>query len=139
MRAARRLQVAQQRRPNLVPSVGGLGLDGHRCRDRSRFDDLKQGRSDGIVDPQPAEGDAARLAGIKPATMAGVAGNVVLRAGVAGDQFATAATAAEEAGEQCIAVLGRAVVPARGGVVADHPADRLRTLPVHITLMRAGL
>jgi hypothetical protein len=33
---------------------------------------------------------------------------------VTGDQFATAASAAEEAGEQCIAVLGRAVMPAGG-------------------------
>ncbi|MGZ3283147.1 MAG: hypothetical protein ACXU9A_10860 [Xanthobacteraceae bacterium] len=38
---------------------------------------LKQGRGDGVVDPQPAEGDAARLAGVEPATMAGIAGNVV--------------------------------------------------------------
>ena len=62
----------------------------------------------------------------------------MLRARVAGDQLATAATAAEEASEQCIAVLGRAVMPAGGDVVADHPADRLRTLPVHITLVRPG-
>ena len=137
-RIARRFKVAQQRRPNLVLSVGVFCLGGHSRRDRFRRDDLKEGRGDGVVDPQPAEGDAARLAGIEPATMAGVAGNVVLRARVAGDQLATAATAAEEASEQCIAVLGRAVMPAGGDVVADHPADRLRTLPVHITLVRAG-
>ena len=71
--------------------------------------------------------------------MAGIAGNVVLRARVAGDQFAAAAAAAQEAGEQCIAVLGRTVMPARGEVVADHPADCLCTLPVHITFTRAGL
>ena len=138
-RIAGRLQVAQQRCPNLVLSVGGLRLGGHSRCDRSRLDDLKQGRGDGVVDPQPAESDATRLAVVEPATMAGIAGNVVLRARVAGDQFAAAASAAQEAGEQCIAMLGRAVMPARGEVVADHPADRLRTLPVHITLMRAGL
>ena len=138
-RIARRFEIAQQRLPNLIVSVGGLRLGGHSRRDRSRLDDLKQSRVDGVVDPQPAEGDAARLAVVEPATMAGIAGNVVLRAGVAGDQLATAAAAAEEAGEQCIAVLGRAVMPARRDVVADHPADRLRALPVDIAFVRAGL
>ena len=138
-RITRRLQVAQQRRPNLVLSIGGLRFGGYGRHDRSGLDDLKQGCGDGVVDPQPAEGDAARLADVEPATMAGIAGNVVLRARVAGNQFATAATAAEEAGEQRIAVLGRAVMPARRDVVADHPADRLRTLPVHVALVRAGL
>ena len=57
-RIAGRLQVAQQRCPNLVLSVGGLRLGGHSRCDRSRLDDLKQGRGDGVVDPQPAEGDA---------------------------------------------------------------------------------
>src|SRR5271166_771753 len=136
---ARRLEVAKERRANPILSVDGLRLGGYRCRNRSGLDDLKQSRRDGVIDPQSAECDTTRLAGIELATTAGIAGNVVLGARVTGDQFATAAAAAQEPREQRIAVFGRAVMPARRDVVADHPTDRLRSLPIHVTLVRAGL
>ena len=44
-----------------------------------RFDHLEQRGLDGVVDPQAAEGDAARLAS-RRAPLAGIAWNVVLRA-----------------------------------------------------------
>ena len=109
----RRLEVAQERRAHLVLLVDGGRLGGHGCRKRSGLDDLKQSHSDGVIDPQSAECNATRLADIELATTADIAGNVVLGAGVAGDQFATAAAAAQETGEQCIAMLGRAMMPAR--------------------------
>ncbi len=55
---------------------------------------------------------------------------------VADRQLATAAPAADETGQQGIAVLGRSVIPARGDVVADHRADRLCPFPADITLVR---
>jgi hypothetical protein len=68
--AMARRQVAQQRGPNLVLSVGGLGFS---VPPRSlRLDNLKQGRV--ASSTAAAEGDAARLAGVEPATMAGIAG-----------------------------------------------------------------
>src|ERR1700737_1782569 len=88
--------------------------------------------------PQSAEGDAARFAVVEQAPMAGIARNVVLCAAVTDGELAPAASAADEAGEQRIAVLGRAVMPARRDVLAHHPADRLRVLPVDIAFVRAG-
>jgi hypothetical protein len=70
--------------------------------------------------------------------MAGIARNVVLHPAVTDGELAPAASAADEAGEQRIAVLGRAVMPARRDVLAHHPADRLRALPVDIAFVRAG-
>lgn len=48
---------------------------------------------------------------------------------VADRQLAAAAPAADKAGEQSFAMLGRPVMPARGHVVAHHLADRFRPFP----------
>jgi hypothetical protein len=63
----------------------------------------------------------------------------VLRTRVAHSQLPATAAATDEAGKQCIAVLWRTMVTARGNVVAHHAAYRLRTLPVYVALMVAGL
>ena len=55
--------------------------------------------------------------------------------GVAERQFASAAPATDQPGEERIAVLGRAMMPAGGNVAADHLADRLRLLPADIAFM----
>ena len=68
------------------------------------------------------------------AAAAAVARDVMLRARVAERQLASAAAAADQAGQQRIAVLGRAMMPAGGNVAADHRADRLGPLPAHIAL-----
>ena len=75
----------------------------------------------------------------RPSPGTAVAGDVVFLAGVANRQLPAAAATAHEAGEQRVAVLGHAMVAARGDVVADHPTYRLRTLPVDIALVYAGL
>jgi len=93
---------------------------------------------DGIVDAQSSEGDAARLAVVEQAPVAGIARNVVLEAAVADGQLAPAAAAADETCDERIAMFGRAVMPARGNVLAHHLADRLRALPIHVALVGAG-
>ena len=113
----------------------GLGRRG----DRAWFGDLEQSGLNGVVDPQAAEADAARLAIIEQAPVAGIAWNVVLHAAVADGQLAPTAPAADETSQQRVAVLGRAMMTARGHVLAHHPADRLRTLPVDVPVVRAGL
>jgi hypothetical protein len=63
----------------------------------------------------------------------------MLRARVAEGQLAPAATAAEQACQQSVAVLGRAMMAAGGNVAAHHLADRLSFLPAGITLIAFGI
>ena len=136
----RRLKVAEQHLAGLVASLRlpSFSLDGGR--DRARLDHLKEHLLDRVVDPQSAEGDAAGLAVVEePSPSTAVARDVVLLSSIANRQLPAAAATAHEAGEQGIAVLGRAVMAARGDIVADHPAYRLRAFPVDIALVRAGL
>src|SRR5258706_3291688 len=92
---------------------------------------------DGVVDTQSSECDAAGLAIVERTPPTGIARNVMLGACVADHQLASATPAADEAGEQSVAVLRRSVMPACGHVVAHHLADRLRPLPADVTLMDA--
>jgi hypothetical protein len=71
--------------------------------------------------------------------MAGIARDIVLRAGVADRQLAPAAATPDKAGEQGIAMLGRTMMPACRNVLAHHPADRLRPLPIEVPFVRARL
>src|SRR5215472_14324549 len=59
-------------------------------------DDGEKRILDGVVDAQPAKGNAARLAIVHPAAAAAVAWNIVAYAGVAERQLSTAAAAADE-------------------------------------------
>src|SRR6266404_4952303 len=134
---ARRLEVARQRITNLIAAAGrlGFGLDGrsYRCR----FDNPQKSFLDGVVDTQSSECDAAWLAIVERTPPTGIARNVMLGACVADHQLASATPAADEAGEQSVAVLRRSVMSACGQVVAHHLADRLRPLPADVTLMDA--
>src|SRR5215213_1287454 len=136
---ARRFQIAQHRLAGLIMPAGRFRLGLGRRGDRAWFDDLEQSGLNGVVDPQAAEGDAARLAIIEQAPVAGIAWNVVLHAAVTDGQLAPTAPAADETSQQRVAVLGRAMMTARGHVLAHHPADRLRTLPIDVPVVRAGL
>src|SRR5262249_55601436 len=107
--------------------------------DGAGLDNLQQRGFDGVIDPQATEGNAARLAVVEQTTVAGIARDVVSRAAVADCQFTAAPAAAVKTGKQGIAVFGRPMMAARRDVLAHHPADRLRTLPVEITFVRAGL
>ena len=138
-RIARRLQIAEQHLAGPVASLGLPRLGLHGRRDRARLHHLEQHLLDRVVDPQSAERDAAGLAVVEPPAGAAVARDVVLLSSIANRQLAAAAAASHEADEQGIAVLRRAVVAARGDVVANHSAYRLRPFPVDIALMRAGL
>src|SRR4029077_16942885 len=112
-----------------------IGLD--RCSNGAWLNNFQDRRFYGIVHPQAAKGDAARLAIVEPTPAAAVAGDIVLGAGVADRELAPAAVTSDQTGKQRIAVLAGAVMPAVRDVVADHPADRLRALPIDIALMCA--
>src|SRR5260370_1379590 len=60
---------------------------------------------------------------------AAVARDAVLGACVLQRQLAPAALAADQPGEERVAMLGRAVMLPGGNVAADHFADRFRPLP----------
>jgi len=51
-------------------------------------------------------------------------------------QLPGAPFAAEKAGKQCVAVLRRSMMAARGYTVADHLADLLRQFPTDIAFVR---
>ncbi len=104
---AGRFEVSRQRFANLIAATGDLRLGLGGGSDGTRLDHPQQRVLDGIVDPQAAEGDAARLAVVEQAPPAGIARDVVLGPGVADRQLAATAPAAHETGKQGIAVLGR--------------------------------
>jgi hypothetical protein len=60
-------------------------------------------------------------------------------AAIAERQLGSAAPAADQAGEQGVAMLGRTMMPASRDVAGDHRADRFEPLPAHIALVGAGL
>ena len=62
----------------------------------------------------------------------------MLGARVAERQLTPATATADEAGQQGVAVLRRAMMTAGGDVAADHGADRLGLLPADIALMGIG-
>ena len=73
---------------------------------------------------------------VHPGPAAAVARDAVLGACVLQRQLTPAAVAADQPGEECVAMLGRAVMPAGGNVAADHFADRLRPLPAYVSFVR---
>jgi hypothetical protein len=58
--------IAHQRVPNLITPMSRLRLGFDSRRQSSRLDDLEKRLLDSIIDPQAAEGDAARLAVVEP-------------------------------------------------------------------------
>ena len=94
---------------------------------------------DRVVHAQAAEGDAGRAAMVHPGAAAAVARDAVLGSDVAKRQLAAAAPAAGQAGEQRLAMLGRAVMPAGRKIACHHRADRFEPFPAHIAVMGAGL
>lgn len=63
----------------------------------------------------------------------------MLHAAIAQRQFAPAAAATDQAGEQGVAMFGRAVMSAGWNIAGDHRADRFEPLPAHIAVVGAGL
>jgi hypothetical protein len=117
---AGRLKITLQGFANLITVTGGSRLElGGGC-DGAWLNHLQQRVLDGIVDPQAAEDvvlearlrrDATRFAIVEQAIVeqaapAGVARDVMLGPGVTDRQLAPAAPAANETGEQGVAVPG---------------------------------
>jgi hypothetical protein len=89
-----------------------FGLEGRSYR--SRFDNPQKSFLDGVVGTQSSECDAAWLAIVERTPPTGIARNVMLGACVADRQLASTTPAADEAGEQGVAVLRRSVMSACG-------------------------
>ena len=132
---ARRFEIAAKRLAHLVAPLRGLLLRRRRRGNSAGTDHAQQGLLDRVVGAQSAKGDAARFAIVQPASAAAVAGNGVLRAGVAKRQLASAAMATEQPREERVAMFGRAMMPAGGDIAADHGADRFEPLPAHVAVM----
>ena len=90
------------------------------------------------IGAQASEGDAVRLPVVDPPAHAGVARDLSLGSDVLHAQLASAAPATQQAREQRRAELWRAA-GTRRDVLAHHRTDRLRPLPLDVTLMRARL
>ena len=129
----------RQCRVNLVVPGGRLlpGPDGGI--DGAGLDNLKQGVFNGIVHAKATKGDAAGLAVVQRAPVAGILGDAVGGPALPDRQLASAAPAAHQAGQQPAAVPGVAMMPAGGYVAADHCAYRLGAFPVNIPLVGTGL
>ena len=131
----RRFEIAAKGLAHLITPFSGF-LGGSRCSgDSARTDDAKQCFLDCIIDAQSAKGDAVRPTIVHPGAAAAVARDAMLRARVSERQLASAAIAADQAGQQRVAMLGRTMMTAGGNVAADHRADRLEPLPAHIPFM----
>src|ERR1700726_390489 len=64
---------------------------------------------------------------------------MVLHACVPDGELAATALAPDQAGQQRVTMLGRAVMPTGGNVAADHCADRLEPLPAHVPFVGVWL
>jgi hypothetical protein len=117
---ARCFEVAAEGLAHLIPPLARLLLGGGRGGDRAGTDHSQQRILDGVVNTQTAKADAVRGAIVHPGPAAAVARDAVLGACVLQRQLAPAPAAAEQPGEESVAMLGRAVMPAGGSVVADH-------------------
>jgi hypothetical protein len=77
---ARRLQITVEGIAHLIPPLARLPLRSSRGRDGAGADDGQQCVLNGVVDPQPAEGNAARLGIVHPAAAATVTWDLMLHA-----------------------------------------------------------
>ena len=111
---ARRFEVAAEGPAHLIPPLARLLLGGCGGGDRAGTDHSQQRILDGVVNTQTTEGDAVRGAIVHPGPAAAVARDAVLGACVLQRQLAPAAVAADQPGEERVAMLRRAVMPAGG-------------------------
>ena len=76
----RRFQVAVERIAHLIPPLACFPLRSRRGRDGAGADDGQQCMLDGVVNPQAAKGNAARLGIVHPAAAAAVTRDLMLHA-----------------------------------------------------------
>ena len=75
---AHRFQVPHQSVADLVATRRFPRISLDRCGDSTWLNNFQDRRFDGIVHPQAAKGDAARLAIVEPAPAAAITGDIVL-------------------------------------------------------------
>jgi hypothetical protein len=103
---ARRFEVAAEGFAHLIPSLVRLLLGGCGGGDSAGTDHSQQRTFDGVVNTQTTEGDAVRGAIVHPGPAATVTRDAVLGACVLQRQLAPAAVAADQPGEERVAMLG---------------------------------
>jgi hypothetical protein len=72
----RRFEIASENFVDLIAPLTQFRFESDGRRARSGLDDLEDRRFDRVIDPQAAEGDAARLAIVEQTSMTDVARNV---------------------------------------------------------------
>src|ERR1700730_15125146 len=91
---ASRFEIACECFAHLISPASSLLLSSNSSLDRPWSDDRQECCLDGIVDAQPAKGNAAWFAIVQPTAAAAVARDIMPRAGIAKRQLAAAAAAA---------------------------------------------
>jgi hypothetical protein len=132
-------QVTLESLADIVASLSLLPLHSHGRFHGFRIDGFQHLFPNGGIHRQSTEGDAAGFATVHPAAVAGIAQDVMIVPGIADGQFTATPSAAQNTGEQGIPALGRATGFTALPVVLDHRPDRLGSLPIDITLVRAGI
>ncbi len=101
-------------------SLASVGLSfGLRCSGYStRLNDPEKRCFNCVVNAQFTKCDAAWFAVVEQTSQAGIARNVVLHAGIARCQLASAPLATNEADNQSVAMLGRSVMPTCVGTLS---------------------
>jgi len=137
---ARRFEITAESLSHLIPSLTGLFGRSHRSGDSTGSDNTENCRFNRVVDAQASKCDAAWFSSVQPAAPAAVTWDMMLRAGIAERQLASAAATANQSGEQGLTMLGRTVMPARRDIIIrDHRADRFEPLPADIAFVSARL
>ena len=134
---ARLLECQLDLAPLLAGPLLAFGDRVHRRLDSERLQQAHDLRAHRRVDPQRAERDAGRGAGVVADRVAVVAADVALGAVVADEQPAPAMAAAHEPGEQRLAPAHRAARhhPLAVGVVGDQPLVPLVLRPRQVALV----
>src|SRR6185312_7985711 len=101
---ARRFEVAPEGLAHLIPPLARLLLGGCGGVDRAGTDYSQQRILDGVVNTQTAKGDAVRSAIVNPSPVAAVARDAVLGARVLQRQLVPTAVAADQPGEEGVAM-----------------------------------
>src|SRR5258705_6971275 len=95
---ARRFEITAESFSHLIPSLTGLFGRSHRSGDTTGSDNTENCPFNRVVDAQASKCDAAWFSSVQPAAPAAVTWDMMLRAGIAERQLASAAATANQSG-----------------------------------------
>jgi hypothetical protein len=104
---ARRFEITAESLSHLIPSLTGLFGRSHRSSDSTGSYNTENCPFNRVVDAQASKCDAAWFSSVQPAAPSAVAWDMMLRAGIAERQLASAVATANQSGEQGVTMLAR--------------------------------